>query len=320
MKSMRIVLTVSLILSSLSGALSADTVDAYQVPTDLIGIRTEVRFPSETQIHQHQVKITDDLKKNSLMRLGLKGAMYAGVFGLFYTVFSEYKIVSGAQLQEQTAQNAAWVYALVTKLKEEFPNIVIPQHTPAITIGWGDSVWNFLSFVCQSMALTQISELVSTKIFHEVSIEWFRKQQTVLESVDKELSALGDDIQALKNRSIYITRYQADRYVNSLIQLHNALVPELEMVIGYIDTKMAQMKGHLTQLQGDVTVGQYLHKRASDLARKLHELKETYKLHTKDNERILTIIEMFDHIKQFSLELDSSLSSFNRFETKMETI
>ncbi len=317
---MRIALIASLILSPLSGALSADPVDVHQVPIDLIGIRTEVRFPSEIQIHQHQVKITEDLKKNSLLRLGVKGAMYAGVLGLCYTVFRDYKIVSASQLQEQTAQNAVWIYALITELKKKFPDISIPQHTPAITTGWGDSMWNFLSFVCQNLALMQISELVTTKIFHEVSIEWFSKQQTALESVYKELSALGVDIQALKNGSIYITRYQADRHVKSVIHLHNALVTELEMVIGYIHGKMIEMKGHLTHLQGDATVGLYLHKRSSDLAQKLHDLKETYKLHTKDDERVLTIIEMFDHIQQFSLELDSSLSSFNRCEQKMQAI
>lgn len=319
---MRIALIASLILSPLSGALSADPVDAYQVPIELIGIRTEVQFPSKIQIHQHQVRITDDLQKSSLLRLGVKGAMYAGVIGLCYTVFRDYKIkiVSASQLQEQSAQNAAWVYALITELRKKFPDISIPQHTPAITTGWGDSMWNFLSFVCQNMALMHISELVTTKIFHEVSIEWFSKQQTALESVYKELSELSVDIQALKSGSIYITRYQADRYVKSVIHLHNALVTELEMVIGYIDTKMDQMKGHLTQLQGDATVGLYLHKRSSDLAQKLHDLKETYKLHTKDDERILIIIEMFDHIQQFSLELNSSLSSFKRFETQMQTI
>ena len=124
----------------------------------------------------------------------------------------------------------------------------------------------------------------------------------------------------LKNGSIYITRYQADRYMNSLIHLHNALIAELEMVIGYIQGKVIQMKTHLTQLQGDATVGQYLHKRSSDLAQKLHDLKETYVLHTKDDERMLTIIETFDQIQQFSLELNSSLSSFKRFEQQMETI
>ncbi len=320
MKSMRIILIASLILSPLSGALSADPVDAHRVTIDLIGIRTEVRFPSETQIHQHQVKITEDLKKNSLLRLGAKGAMYVGVLGLCYTVFRDYKIVSAAQLQEQTAQNAAWVYALITELKKKFPDISIPQQTPAITTGWGDSMWNFLSFVCQNLALMQVSELVTTKIFHEVSIEWFSKQQTSLESVYEELSALGTDIQALKNGSIYITRYQADRYMNSLIHLHNALVTELEMVIGYIHSKMAQMKGHLIHLHGDAAVGQYLHKRASDLAQKLHDLKENYVLHKNDDERMLTIIHMFDHMQQFSLELNSSLSSFKRFETQMQTI
>ncbi len=320
MKSTHVALIASLILLPLSGSLSADPSDIYQVPTDLIGIRTEVRFPSETQIHQHQTKVADDLKKNSLLRLGIKGAMYTGLLGLCYTVFRDYKIVSAAQLQEQSAQNAAWVYALIIELKKEFPNISIPQHTPAITTGWGDSMWNFLSFVCQNLAFMQISELVTTKVFHEVSIEWFSKQQTALESVYKELSALGIDIQAIKQGSIYITHYQADRYMNSLIQLHNAFIVELEKAIGYIDCTVKSLKTNLTQHQGEAMVGSYLHKRASDLARKLHDLKEAYTSHKKDDERVLTIIETLDQIQQFSLELNSSLSSFKRFEEQMQAI
>ncbi len=320
MKSMQVVLAISIIISSCTGSLSADTGDNHQMPVELAGIKTEVQFPSQTQIEQHQAHIAHDLKWNSLLRMSIKGAIYAGAIGLCYGIFRDYKVVSRTQLDEQTAQNVAWMAAVVAEVQKKMPDLELPQHPIRIKTGWGDSMWSFMSFVCQNLALMHISELVNTKIFHDVSVEWFTKQQTALESIYKELGSMGTDIQTLKKGSIYITQYQADRYANSLIRLHNALLNELEMVIGYIQVQVLQMKTHVTQLQGDAVVGQYLHKRAADLAQKLHDLKETYTLHSKDDERILTIVEMFDQIQQFSVELNSSLSSFKRFETQMQKI
>lgn len=313
---------------------SVEPVD-YQGISSLMGIHTPVQFPSNISINEYKHQIEKDLYRNNVIRGAIKGGVSigvaAGILAICYSIYNNYKFVNVTQLHGQMTQYLAVVGAVVDDLKKKFPQVSIdaPEMQEQVKKikdmleaqakqGWGEWAWSFGVFIGQSLALSHVHNIMANEVFHDVTVEWFSIHRTALESIYKELSALDLDIAALKSRSMYITQYQADRYANSLIRLSNALITDLESVIGYINMRVEHLNLMASDVHGDHFLGNYLEQRAAALATKMQELSASYQKQTQDDERIATIVSMFGHIKQLSLEINSSLSGFKRFELQKQ--
>lgn len=294
----------------------AEPLDISSLCTDLEGIKTEVKYPSQAVIAEHQHAIDEQLKQNDTVRSVLKGGVGIGLLGAAYLVFKDYKLVGPDDHIHQQAL-ARQVVAISAYLKEKFPDMSVDTALKISEAGgsWFDTCKQFVAYEILALGAMYIKDFVFNQIFYDTSIEWFSKEQTTIESIYEELDSLHKDMQELKKGSMYITPYQADRYVNGLIRLHNACIDELEKIIGYVNCR-----GKLSQknaaLYGDVRLGVYLYARAYNLAQILDGYKNTYHAAMTNDQRVAQILGMFNEIYHFSVDLNSSLTGFKRFEQR----
>lgn len=320
------------VLLTVSVALQAfDSVPDLNIP---MGIHTPVVSISKTAIQDHKVQIAQTLQQKELLRKVVSGGVGVGIgLGLLvacYSMYNNYRFVDVQELNDQNIHHLAFIATVVERLKEKIPGIQdLPNMEAHVAQarelfeararkGWGEWFLGLGAFIVQGLALNRMQQLVADELFHELSVDWFTTQKTAIESVYKELSALNLDINGLKSGSVYITRYQADRYANSLIRLSNAFMHELEAIIGYINAQAERLHMAAGNAQGDHLLGTYLEQRASAVAQTMHEFSQHYEHHTTNDERVMTIGAMFDCIRQFSLEVNSSLNSFKRFELQKQ--
>lgn len=316
-------LAACLFLSSHQSILLAQDVqpdyDAFdQLPG---GISIEVQFPRQTQIEGYQLSIASDLKQVGLVQGGVKVGVGVGLLGICYALFNDYKIINVSQIKDMISPSVQY-NAMQAELIKQFPEksfAFLPCPNVEQTSGWATMIKNFAIFAGQTLALGKLQQAMA-KLFHDNSVEWFCNQRTTLNEIYDEIAELKTDVEQLKNKAKYVGRYRANQYASSLIRLHNSMVVELESVIGYIRYKIDLMKLHGTHLYGDGMLGFYLYTRLYDVSEQLHRLKNDYANCTNNDERITAIIEMFDHIEQLSIELNSSLCGFKRLEKQLESI
>lgn len=247
----------------------------------------EVAFASKTTIQELQTKVAQDLYQTYILKNMIKGALGAGCIAACYICHRDYKIVPLAAIKNEIVS------------------------TP---YGWWDTFWNFGALVCQGVVVNYAQYLLSIKIFHDCSVEWFSQCKTSLGAIYEELEALKVDVEHIKQQLMHITTYQADRYAHSFIQLHNAFVSEVEKLLSYMQHKSHCMQIQNIHLHGDTYIGSYLYQRIQDTAQQLHEIREQYIACSTDEDRVMEIIKMFESIQSFSIELNSCVASFKRLE------
>lgn len=297
-------------------------------------ISVEVRFPSKTLIEERQVEIAAELKQNYYLQNGIIVGMGIGALAVCYALYNNYNIrIFGPHdiLPLSAYQKGEQAYAFLQENNPAFLVYTI-KHTvnnPEQDAGWVPTIATgtvatakWLAALAGQMFALQFLNKTGMHIFHDNSIEWFSTKKTALSEVYDELSTMKEfmRVDALKNRSSYITQYQADQYVSSLIRLYNAMVVELEPIIGYVQHKSQEMNLHQNHLYGDAVLGTYLFKRAYDIGQEIHQIKSAYADYTDNDQRVTAVIKMFDYIELFSLELNSALGGFKRFEKEMNSI
>jgi hypothetical protein len=247
----------------------------------------EVAFASKTTIEQLQAKVAQDLYQTYIVKNVIKGALGAGCVAACYLCHRDYKIVPLAAIKNEIIS------------------------TP---YGWWDTFWNFGTLVCQGVVVNYAQYLLSIKIFHDCSIEWFSQYRTSLGALYEELEALKVDIEYIKQQLMPVTTYQADHYAYSFIHMHNAFVAEVEKLLSYMQYKSHCMQVQHAHLHGDAYIGSYLYQRMQDTAQQLHDIREQYSACSTDEDRVMEIIKMFESIQSLSIELNSCVASFKRLE------
>lgn len=345
MQALRLVLAISLFLSGWTQLVASHLL--HDLGGQLPGvIAVEVRFPSRTCIDEHKAKIVSGLNQDYYLQNGIRLTVGIGLLAVCYALYNNYYIAQvDGQAKEQIVASATSamtekqnLYRLVIEqnalLKkclpsEPWPDIQPLQTQPEKNVGWIASIASgtlttakWLGALAAQAFTFQFLNKKGAQIFHDNSVEWFYRQKTSLVEVYDEISAMKEfmHVDALKTKSFYITQYQADQYIGSLIRLHNAMILELEPIVGYIHHKSQELELHENHLYGDATLGEYLFKRAYDLAQEIHDIKSAYSHCTDNDERVAAIIKIFDYIELFSLEFKSALGGFKRFEREMNNL
>lgn len=328
MQASRSVLAICLFLSSSVNLLAQDLLqDVGGQRTG--GISVEVRFPSKTLIEEHQAEIAAEFKQNYYLQNGIRIGIGIGVLAVCYALYNDYAIRIYGPHDKLTMRDSEILALVVDCLQKNHSDFTLSLNQPEQNVGWVPTIATgtvatakWLAALAGQMFALQFLNKTETRIFHDNSIEWFSTKKTALSEVYDELSTMKEfmRVDALKNRSSYITQYQADQYVSSLIRLYNAMVVELEPIIGYVQHKSQEMNLHQNHLYGDAVLGTYLFKRAYDIGQEIHQIKSAYADYTDNDQRVAAVIKMFDYIELFSLELNSALGGFKRFEKEMNSI
>lgn len=251
-------------------------------------VAVEVTSASMLKVKELQIETAQDLYKRYLVRNLVKGAICAGCVAACYMCQRDYKIVSIDQVKDMTR----------------------------VPYGWIDTFWQFGGFVCQGIAASHVQYLLHTRIFHEFSIEWFAQEQTALIAIYKEIETFKVDVERLKQKLTSLNTYQSDHYLYSFVRMHNALVLEVEKMLGYIYYKSDVIRIKNAHLYGDAYIATYLYERIQDVSQVLHESKQQYDTCVTAEERAVEIIKIFECIEAFTIELNSSIASFKRLETQ----
>jgi hypothetical protein len=282
-------------------------------------ISVEVRFPSKTLVEEHQAKIVAELKQNYYLQNGIRIGVGLAGLAVCYALYHEYTIRIYGPQDKFAPVMVEQMYAFLEKDPAFLLHCRSQINNPEQDAGWVATIASGTTTVVKGLVVLAAQALslqflnkTGAQIFHDNSVEWFSREKTSLLEIYDELAAMKEfmHIGALKNRSFYITQYQADQYVSSLIRLYNAIVLELEPIIGYVNYKSHEMNLHQN----------HLFKRSYDIAQEMHEIRSAYPNYTDNDQRVTAIIKMFDYIELFSLELNSALGGFKRFEKEMHAI
>jgi hypothetical protein len=328
MQAPKSILAICLFLSSTLHLLAQDgLLDSVDQRPGVISV--EVRFPSKTLIEEHQAKIVAELKQNYYLQNGIRVGVGLAGLAVCYALYKNYVIRIYGPQDVLSLSDSQKVDLMYTFLPTKFPDFSSSDNQLEQNIGWIPSIASGTTAVVKGLGILAVQAFslqflnkTGAQIFHDNSVEWFSSEKTSLLEIYDELAAMKEfmHVGALKNKSFYITQYQADQYVSSLIRLYNAIVLELEPIIGYVNYKSHEMNLHQNHLYGDAVLGDYLFKRAYDVAQEMYEIRSAYPSYTDNDQRVTAIIKMFDYIELFSLELNSALGSFKRFEKEMHAI
>jgi hypothetical protein len=286
-----------------------------------IGPTAQVAFAQEDQINMNRVQINKEINTNAWVRCAAKGAVGATMFAACCLLFKDITFTTGAHLkkiQEQTLENKAVLQIVIGKFPDLFKDQDLIEFMTEKKEGWGSTILGFATgFVCNT-ALGFIYSTIKSKVFYDQTIQWFVKDKTMLPRIYEEIKTVKTDIDFLRQGKHIISKIQSDRYVNALIGLHNNIVDQLEQVIAYLQYKVAALNLKLTDTDGNAWIADFLFARINAVAQKMYDAKQLYITQQKEEERVLTICQMFDTIEQFSLELNCSLGQFDLLEQKMQ--
>ncbi|MEX0849846.1 MAG: hypothetical protein WD055_06460 [Candidatus Dependentiae bacterium] len=286
-----------------------------------IGSTVQVAFAQKGHIDMNCAQINKEINTNAWVRCVAKGAVGVTMLAACCLLFKDITFTTGVHLnkiQEQTLENKAVLQIVISKFPDLFKDKNLAEFVTDKKEGWGSTILGFATGFACNTAFGFIYSTIKSKVFYDQTIQWFVKDKTMLPRIYEEIKTVKTDIDFLKQGKHVISKIQADRYVNMLVGLHNNIVGQLEQVIAYLRYKVTALNLKLTDIQGNVWIADFLFARINAVAQKLYDAEQLYVMQQKEEERVLTICQMFDTIEQFSLELNSSLGQFALLEQKIQ--
>ena len=278
---------------------------------------------NEDHIKGFEEKIRNELEWNNNVRFVAKGAGCVAGLAACLMFFNDFSIVTGDELRSM--RNCVPVMHAVAdhyifKDNEAVQNALVgigdKQQSSG---GWGSF---FGRLACQ-MAFTSffgyISQRLMSGIFYDQSVKWFVREKTLFADVEEQLQALKADINNLKLGRALVTQVDCDRYVETILTLHNTVAEQLEQVVAYMGYKAGSFPmTTVGALKPGAAIGGYLKARIQEFSDQLNGLAATYKGLSKKEERIIMIASMFDGLELLISQVASNISDFALVEKKMQ--
>ena len=122
----------------------------------------------------------------------------------------------------------------------------------------------------------------------------------------------------LKSARGYIAARDCDRYVESIIGVHNMIAEQLERIVGYINYKVTTFPKTSTGLLNSATTGTYIAGRAQFVAQMLNAAAAEYAVCNDNDKRIIVIGNMFDTVQQFMSQVSTAVAQFELVEKRVQ--
>ena len=291
-----------------------------------------VSFPSQQQVTEHKQQIGNDAFYNSIARNMVHGGMTVSALVACYIVYNQLGIrvfdknnltpeqqgITG--LQEDVAILTAALSERIKELPEMIKNMTVDEAGKIVSkgSGWGSFFGTMAANILVSSGIGHVIGRVTKYVLYNESILWFKDEKTNLAAIYEEISALHPTIEAVKKGTYKVSRQQSDAYRDEIIRMHNGLVTEVERIVAYMNYSIEKHNIPITDIKHNALLGNYLFKRNTTIATKLHELAARYELEKQQDDRLVCVTQMYDAIEQYVIELHSSIGSFARSERQLQ--
>lgn len=312
----------TLVLVGLLGGIALPCAAIEQGVNEGVDVKLEALSFDEERIKNYHEEIRSEFERNSNIRFVVKGAGCIAGLAACLMLYNDFSLVTGDELRSMRScipvMHAVADHYIFQNNDEVQQALVGVGGKQASTGGWG----SFLGRLATQMAFTTFFGYVSQKIlsgiFFDQSIQWIVQERTLLPDVEKQLQDIKTEVATLKLGRAHVAHEDCDRYVLTMVSLHNEIAQQLERVIGYIGYKVSTFPvtevGSLNV--GDTAAG-YLKGRIQAVTIELNKSLAAYKNVSKNDERILIISTMFDTIQLFMNQIKSNVSQFELLEKKM---
>ncbi len=264
-----------------------------------------VMYASQQQVDEYKAQIINDAFYNNILRSSIHGGMMISVLVACYLVYNQLGVrifdknnfTPEQQDIKKMLEQQVKIVAALNKISKEFGEIlekmtIDKAGNVVASSGWGSFFTNIMTNIVVSLGIGHILNQLQKYVLYEETIDWFRKERTNLDAVYEEFNGMHPSIENVKRGTFPVTREQADKYLNDVIRLHNALTTEVERLVAYITYKIEKHKISITDTQHDALLGGYLFKRINTIAEQIDEFHQRYQHEQEHQECLLCIAQM----------------------------
>lgn len=264
------------------------------------------------RIESYEKKICDELEWNKSVRFVAKGAGCVAGLAACLMLYNDFSIVPGDDWRHLKSE--------VARLAAKISHIQGCDVGESASSGGG---WG--SYFARQLGMMAFTSLVGTaaqkfysNVFHKQSIKWFVLERTMLRDIEQELQVLKADMENLNIGKAFVAVSDCDRYVETILGVHNMIAEQLEQMVGYMRYKVSKLPMVSAGLLGRATTGTYLTNRIAFVAGVLNDAVAKYKLCSTNDERTFIINIMFDAVQQLMLQISTAVAQFELVEKKMQ--
>lgn len=279
---------------------------------------------SSERIKEYQASIAHSHARNGWFRLGCKVAGICGGLGACYMLYQydkEMPIEQTKALNEATKalnEASALLGRYAAYFKEQVPDGAIDTIEPlAIPMIEKTFKQKLFEWAVNPASVFALGICVVRAIFAEQGMLHHVRDETALVQVYEELEQMQSAIAVLR-ASGASSVVCLDDYLGVIMTVFNALVNEMEQVLGYMHFKAAHLKLACSNTNGDAHIALFVQQMIDRTGQLLADEQQQYMIADTDAQKVTCIKNMAHLLDQCRKEVERSIYAFARCEKHLE--